>query len=344
MTQPVQINQEEMKRFLFQEFSEKEREAFEERFFADGDFFYDLMDLENDLVDRYTIGKMSAAESARFEKGLQKSPERREKVANSVALQKFIAGQKSEFIKPTFWGKIVCFFNFQKHIFQYSTAALLVLLMFGIGVLLVERVRYANELARVQNEQNQNADEVERQENALQEQIRQAQEREKNLQKELENKNGQTETLNDKFEREKNEKLKLEREVEIIRKEKSKILNEKPKEIPPPHQQTPIISTLLPYSGGKGGGDDTKIIRIKPNTEKIRLNLKIPTESGSESFDIKFNGESMASGQKPFLSKSGNRVLLVTLSTKKLNETEHSLTLNGNDETIRYFFRLVKQK
>ena len=48
MTQPDQINQAEMKRFLFQEFSEKEREAFEERFFADSDFFYDLMDLENE--------------------------------------------------------------------------------------------------------------------------------------------------------------------------------------------------------------------------------------------------------------------------------------------------------
>ena len=343
MTQPVQINQEEMKRFLFQEFNEKEREAFEERFFADGDFFYDLMDLENDLVDRYTIGKMSAAESARFEKNLPKSPERREKVANSIALHSFIAEQKSEFIKPTFWGKIVCFFNFQKHIFQYSTAALLVLLMIGIGILLVERARYGNELARLQNEQNQRADELKRQENELQEQIRQVQEREQNLQKELENANGQTEIFNKQIEREKNEKLKLEREVEIIRKEKSKIPIEKPKETQPP-QQTPIITTLLPYSGGKGGGDDIKIIRIRPNTEKIRLNLKIPIVSSSESFDIKLNGESMASGQKPFLSKSGNRILSVTLSTEKLNETEHSLTLNGNDETIRYFFRLVKQK
>ena len=340
MTQPDQINQAEMKRFLFQEFSEKEREAFEERFFADGDFFYDLMDLENELVDRYAIGKMSATENARFEKSLPKSPERREKVANSIALQTFIAEQKSEFIKPTFWEKIVGFFSFQKRIFQYSIAALLVFLMVGIGFLLFERARYANELARLQN---QRADELKRQENELQEQIRQAQEREQNLQKELQNKNGQTEVLNEKFEREKNERLKLERELENLRREKSKIPIEKPKETQP-QPQTPIIATLLPYSGGKGGGDDIKVIRIKFNTEKIKLNLQIPIESSSESFDIKLNGESMASGQKPFLSKSGSRVLLITLSTKKLNETEHSVTLNGNNETVRYFFRVVKQK
>ena len=343
MTQTDQINQAEMKRFLFQEFSAKEREAFEDRLFADDDFFYDLMDLENELVDRYTIGKMSAAESARFEKSLQKLPERREKVANSVALQNFIAGQKSDVVKPTFWEKIAGFFNLQKNLFQYATAALLILLMVGVGVLLVERARYANELARFQNEQNQNADELERQENALQGQLRQAQEREQNLQKELENKNAQTEILNAQIEREKSEKLKLERELEIIRKEKSKSPIEKPKEIPLPQQQTPIIATLLPYSGGKGGGDDTKVIKIKPNTEKIKLNLKIPTESTGEIFDVKLNGENVANGLKPFRSKSGNRLLFITLPTKKLDETEHAVTLNADSETVRYYFRLVRQ-
>ena len=342
MTQTDQIKQEEMKRFLFQEFSEKKREAFEERFFADGDFFYDLMDLENELVDRYTIGKMSPAESARFEKSLPKSPERRAQIANSVALQNFIAEQKSDVVEPTFWGKIAGFFNIQKNLFQYVTAALLILLMVGVGFLLFERARYANELARLQNEQNQRAGELEQQENALQEQIKQIQQREQNLQKELENKNGQTEFLNEQIEREKSGKLKLERELEKLRQEKSKPPIEKPKETQP-HQQTPIITTLLPYSGGKGGGDDIKIIRIRPNTEKIKLNLKIPTESTGENFDVKLNGENVANGLKPFRSKSGNRLLFITLPTKKLDETEHAITLNADSETVRYYFRLVRQ-
>jgi len=339
MTQTDNINREEMTRFLFHELSEREREAFEERFFADGDFFYELADLENELVDRYALGKMSAAESSRFEKGLQKSPERRTQIANSVALSKFIAEQKSVDVQPTLWEKIAGFFTVQKNLFQYATAALMVLLMVGVGYLLYERARVANELARLQNEQNERDGEIERQENALQEQIKQAQEREQNLQPELENKKGQTEILNKQIEGEKNEKLKLERELEILRKEKAKSPVEKPKEPQPP---SPIIATLLPYSGGKGGGDDTKVIRIKPSIEKIKLNLRIPTESTAETFDAKLNGENIANGLKPFQSKSGNRFLAVNLPTKNLDETEHAVTLTGNGEAVRYFFRLLR--
>lgn len=340
MTQTDHINQEEMKRFLFHELSETERDAVEERFFLGGDLFYELTDLENELVDRYALGKMSAAEIKRFEKSLQKSPERREKIANAVALQKFIAEQKSVIIQPTLWERIADFFHIQKNLFQYATAALLILLMVGVGFLLYERARVANELARLRNEQNQRTGELERQENALQEQIRQAQEREQNLQKELENKNGQTQILNEQIEREKSEKTRLERELEILRKEKGKSPIEKPKESPP---QSPIIATLLPYSGGKGSGEDTKPIRIKSNTEKIKLNLNIPTESTAKTFDVKLNGENIANGLKSFRGKSGNRVLFITLSTKKLDETEHSVTLTGNAETVRYFFRLLRK-
>ncbi|MBC7798131.1 MAG: hypothetical protein H7Z37_14765, partial [Pyrinomonadaceae bacterium] len=207
-----------MTRFLFHELSETEREAFEERFFADGDFFYELTDLENELVDCYALGKMSVAESSRFEKGLQKSPERRTQIANAVALSKFITEQKSIVAQPTLWEKIAGFFTIQKNLFQYATAALMILLMGSVGFLLYERARVANELARLQNEQNERDGEIERQENTLQEQIKQAQEREQNLQTELENKNWQTEILNEQIEREKSGKLKLERELEILRK------------------------------------------------------------------------------------------------------------------------------
>lgn len=340
MTQTDQINREEMKRFLFHELSEREREAFEERFFADGDFFFELTDLENELVDRYALGKMSAAESARFEKGAQKSPERRAQIANAVALSKFIAEQKLVVAQPTLREKIAGFFYFQKNLFQYATATLIILLMAGVGFLLSERARVASELARLQSERNQRENELERQENALQEQIRQAQQREQSLQKELESKNGQTQILTEQIEREKSEKIRLEQELENLREEKGKPPIEKPKKIQP---QPPIIATLLPYSGGKGGGDDTKVIRIKPNTEKIKLNLKIPTESPAETFDVNLNGENIADALKPFRSKSGNRVLFITFSTKNLGETEHAVTLTGNTETVRYFFRLLRQ-
>lgn len=341
MTQTDQINRAEMKRFLLHEFDETEREAFEERFFLGDDFFYELTDLENELVDRYALGKMSPSESARFEKSLQKSPERREKVTNSIALQKFIAEQKLVIAQPTLREKIAGFIHIQKYLFQYATAALLILLMAGFGFLLSERARVVGELARLQNEQRERESELERQENALHEQIKQAQEREQNLQKELENKNGQTQILIEQIEREKSEKLKLERELEILRKETAKSPIEKPREIQP---QPPIIATLLPYSGGKGGGgSDTKIIKIKLNTEKIRLSLKIPIESTDETFDANLDGANLANGLNPQRNKAGNRVLFITLSSAKLGETEHSITLIGSNKSVSYIFRLQRQ-
>jgi hypothetical protein len=70
---------EEMKRFVFYEMTEKEREAVEDRFFEDSDYFYELSELENDLVDSYVRGELIGTDLKRFEESLIKSPEKEQR-------------------------------------------------------------------------------------------------------------------------------------------------------------------------------------------------------------------------------------------------------------------------
>ena len=88
------INEAEIKRYLYNEMTDDERARIEEEFFDDDELFFEVVSLENELVDFYARGKFPAAELARFERSLEALPERRAKIANAVALQSHIEAEK----------------------------------------------------------------------------------------------------------------------------------------------------------------------------------------------------------------------------------------------------------
>src|SRR5437868_12880968 len=94
MTQRNSSSKEEIKKYLFHELTPGEQEKIEERMFEDNDFLYEVLDVENELVDLYVLGKFEGDELARFEKSLRSSPGRREKAATAAALQRCIAEEK----------------------------------------------------------------------------------------------------------------------------------------------------------------------------------------------------------------------------------------------------------
>ena len=112
LNETVQL--EEMKRYLFGELSEKEREKLEDRFFEDSDYFYELTELENELVDKYAQGKLKGSELTRFEQSLARSPDRREKIANARAIRTLIIDEKPALIPiATLGERISNFFGFK---------------------------------------------------------------------------------------------------------------------------------------------------------------------------------------------------------------------------------------
>jgi hypothetical protein len=88
--------QEMMKRYLYQEMSAAERTSVEEQFFLDENYFYDLLDLENQLIDSYARHTLGAEEIVRFERSLRLLPERREKLNRAIALHRLINAQKED--------------------------------------------------------------------------------------------------------------------------------------------------------------------------------------------------------------------------------------------------------
>ena len=334
---------ETLKRYLFYEASDAERGQIESRFFDDDQLFYELLDLENDLTDRYSRNELDESDKKRYAASLEKSPERRVKLANADALQSFI---KEEFAlnaplidaekSSNFREKFNAFFGLKTANFQYATAALLFLLLAGIGFLIYERQRDAQELARLRESENQRTAQIEQQEAALREQLKTIEERERNLQIELGGERGQTEILTEQLEREQAEKTRLTRELEALKKQKNL----------PVQPFAPTMATvILAPIGGKGiGGDEVKVIRLSSNAANVSVTLQIPKESTAATFSVRLNSAPLAGNLKPRSTKSGGKYITVNLSAKSLSfEKENLLTATGDDGS-RYNFALRVQK
>ena len=335
---------EELKRYLFYEASDAERGQIEERFFDDDELFYELLDLENDLTDRYARNELGDSDKKRFAASLEKSPERRVKLANANALQSFI---KAESVVPTplaiekepsnFWERFNAFFGLNAANFQFAAAALLFLLLAGIGFLIYERQRNAGELARLRESENQRTAQIEQQEAALREQLEKVRESERNLQTELGGERGQTEILNEQLSREQAEKARLTREIEALRKQK---------QLPVLQPIAPTIATTVFLSpiGGKGNGGEVKTVRLSPNATTVSATLQIPKESVAETFSVRLNSALLGENIKLRSTKSGNNFITVNLPAKSLSfESENLLTATGDDGS-RYNFALRRRQ
>ena len=78
---------EELKRYIFDEMDETERENLDERFFEDSELFYEYVELKNDLTDLYARNLLKGEDLQRFERSLAKTPAGREKIAIARTLQ-----------------------------------------------------------------------------------------------------------------------------------------------------------------------------------------------------------------------------------------------------------------
>lgn len=348
MTETNPKNPEEMKRFLFHELSDAERESLEERFFTDENFFYDLMELENSLVDAYARGELAGDDLKRFEASLEKSPERHEKIANAIALISLVKEEKQTAqnpvaiteTQPTFWEKIASFFTLSA--MQYASAALVMLLAVAAGFLLYERFQLREELAEYRENQRQ-LEELQKQEQNLQNQLREIQEREQALQKQIGEKQDESEILNQELESEKAERERLESELQRLRNLRRNLPPEtQPENQPPP----PTIATvvLLPFSGARdGSANNIKTIKISPNVKSVTTTLQLPKEATAETFSVRFGGNVLALNRKPRATKSGIRFLTVTIPANHLSTAEDNVIAVIGDE-VRYNYVLKVQK
>lgn len=83
-------DQETLKQYLLGNLSPEESAPVEERLLTDGDFYQELLILEDELVDQYLSGDQSSVERESFEAHFLLAPERQEKVRFSRTLKKFL--------------------------------------------------------------------------------------------------------------------------------------------------------------------------------------------------------------------------------------------------------------
>ena len=74
-------------RYLLGELPEDQQVEIEDRAFADKDYLAGITAVENDLIDEYVRGELSAADRQRFEARFLRSAERRKRVEFATALR-----------------------------------------------------------------------------------------------------------------------------------------------------------------------------------------------------------------------------------------------------------------
>lgn len=165
-------NETEIRRFLLGEMSEDERTAFEERFVADEDLFEQMRVVEDELIESYIRGTLSAVEKDKFERSFLAAEPRRRRVAfartmlDKFAAQAAVASKKIETAavqNPSVWDSITNFFKTPK--LAFGAAFALLALTFGGWFLLrnpnnteiVRQIMPTPTIETIEPSQNQNS-------------------------------------------------------------------------------------------------------------------------------------------------------------------------------------------
>jgi len=340
MTQSNSPSKEEIEKYLFHELISSEREKIEEQLFEDNDFFYEVLLLEDDLVDLYVIGKLEGDQLARFENSLQASPERREKVASAQALQRRIAELAEEkrvvagALEFSPWKRLPTFIGLRSPLFQYAVAGLFILLIVGIVFLLVERRQLNQEIARLN--ENQRSEEDRRQERMLQERIQASQDREEEVKRQLETERGETKAAREQVQLATSEREKVERELEELRRKRGS-----PIELVP----TAIAQVYLqPYASGRRGSIKEKV--LGSDTRGLAMSLEL--EAGSElttPISVEINGK-----KEPIdveLHNLSSRIWLASISVapRRLADGMNKIILkNADNDEIGSYRLIIKRR
>jgi hypothetical protein len=80
-----------IRRYLLSQLAEDEREQLEERMMADNSFFDAVVLAEDEMVEEYVQGELSASERAGFEASFLSTPEGRQQVTYAKALRKYLS-------------------------------------------------------------------------------------------------------------------------------------------------------------------------------------------------------------------------------------------------------------
>lgn len=126
--------------YLLGELRGKEKDSLEQQYFQDDDLFEYLRAMEDELIDRYLQGKLSAHQHRRFERYFLASPLRRERVESAKALMAAVAPAAIRATERRSW-------QIHWKALSWSFACAALVLVAGISWLTLRNINLQNQLA-----------------------------------------------------------------------------------------------------------------------------------------------------------------------------------------------------
>ena len=318
------IEEDMVCRYLLGDLPEADQHTLEQAFFADGKAFERVWEIENQLVDRYVRGRLSAHDTVLFEQNYLDSPVHRERVAfarNLVgAVDSGAEGGAAHSITPpqsSRWSSFLA--SFRRDSWRWAMIPAMLVLAVAVAGLFSERSRLQNQIRQLNDER---ASERQR-----------AQELEKEV----------------AAEREKSDELAT--ALERLR-EDSPTAEHPAQTQPGQNPVRAVVSFLLSPLLVRTGGEAQQV-RIATDTQTILLQMKVKS-SGVRMFQVELRtveGTEVWSRTSIKSRPQANDGALVSVAipASKLIAGDYILTLSGTrgatetEEINRYFFKVVKQ-
>ncbi|MBS1791415.1 MAG: hypothetical protein JST85_27130 [Acidobacteria bacterium] len=311
-------------RYLLGDLPEEEQVRLEDRAFSDQEYLQTILQTENDLIDEYVHGELSAVERRQFEQRFLASAERQRKVEFARALAQITnanmvaqpAHRETESPSSRWWESLRVLLGSLSPVFQFSLATAALLLAIGLPWLIIQTVRLRTQVAQLQAERHSSA-QVEELQRQLAEQQRQNQEMASQLQ---------------------------------TQQQQLAQLQERPPKTP---TTNPVVASLfLPPGLSRGEPQKTQLI-IPPNANQVRLQIGIERGDDYKRYGVELrtlNGREVLR-QTNLIAHAGNagREVTLVLPADKLSTGEYELALHGisddgKAEDLGYYYFAVQRK
>jgi hypothetical protein len=323
------INNEELiSRYLLGELPEEQQVEIEDRAFSDKDYLASITAVENDLIDEYVSGELSAADRQRFETRFLASAERRKRVEFATALRTVVSESHAPENKPIHdvprWSwrdSLYAFISGLNPAARLAFATAAILLIVGAAWLFTETGRLRRQVNQLQAEKQSG----------------------QSLQQALDAERKRSEELNARLNQEKQQREQTDESLRQLTE-----TTEATKPAPPP-----VFASLTLLPGLSRGGGQKPNLDLSNDVRLVRLQIGIDPEEEYKSFAVElrtvagrgvWNRENLAAR-----TRRGTRAVRLTLPATDLKSGEYEirlrgLTEGGGSEDVGFYYFNVRKK
>jgi len=323
------INNEKLiSRYLLGELPEEQQVEIEDRAFSDKDYPAGITTVENDLIDEYVRGELSAADRQRFETRFLASAERRKRVEFAKALRNVVsestAPEKKVIHDVRRWSwrdSLYAFISGLNPAARLAFVAATILLIVGAAWLFAETWRLRRQVNELQAEKQSG----------------------QGLQQALDAERKRSEELNARLNQEKQQREQTDESLRQLTE-----TTEATKPAPPP-----VFASLTLLPGLSRGGGQKPNLDLSNDVRLVRLQIGIDPEEQYKSFAVElrtvagrqvWNRENLAAR-----TRRGTRAVGLTLPATVLKSGEYELRLRGlteggGSEDVGFYYFNVRKK